>query len=268
MHLIHNRRRKAHLFFTLDATTPTIPAMENHAHSHYSDGSSPLAQVVLTALEQGLTQLIMTEHTEPQLTQGNGWFGDYMREGREIRGMIRGRNLNLVLGLEVPITDFSGGLLWDEAMKGQVECVLGAVHAYPGHGWNLTGLSPEEAIDLEYRGLLALLDNPLIDAIAHPGGVCQRYVTPFPDELFEDVVRRAVEREIAVELNPAYLSPMAPYLDLCRRHGAMISPGSNAHALREIGLARQVLNRIASGRVTLEKNIERKKGPGGLPHMR
>ncbi|MBF0422323.1 MAG: hypothetical protein HQL73_04960 [Magnetococcales bacterium] len=241
MSAIHKHRKKEHLFFTMDRITDTIPPLENHAHSQYSDGSSPLLQVAWTALRQGLTQLIMTEHTEPHLTPGEGWFSRYWREGHEIKDKIKNRGLNLLIGLEVPIIDFSGGLLWDDAMKENAEFVLGAVHAYPGHGWDMHPIPPDQAIELEYRGLLALVDNPLIDAIAHPGGFCQRYAAPFPLELFEEVVKKAVAREVAVELNPAYLSPMAPYVDICRRHNVMISPGSNAHSLREIGLVRRVL---------------------------
>lgn len=255
---------RKHLFFSLDEATSVIPLMENHAHSHYSDGSSSLAQVVLTALKKGITQLIMTEHTEPNLAPGKGWFTRYMQEGREIREMIRGRGMDLVMGLEVPITDFDGGLMWDDDMARDAEFVLGAVHAYPGHGWDLTHMDPEEAINLEYRGLLALLDNPMIDAIAHPGGVCQRFVTPFPIHLFEDIVKRAVEKNVAVELNPAYLSPMAPYAAICCRHGVLISPGSNAHAPAEIGRASQVITEA------LRQSLEQRGSvdsdyPGGCP---
>ncbi|MBF0131273.1 MAG: hypothetical protein HQL75_01640 [Magnetococcales bacterium] len=241
MRPLANRPRKKHRFFTWDSLTTTIPPMENHAHSTHSDGSGSLEQMVGTALRRGITQLIMTEHTEPSLTHGEGWFSAYMREGETIRETLQAHNLELIMGLEVPITDFSGGLLWDEAMKNNAEFVLGAVHAYPGHGWDMRGITPDEAIHLEYRGLLALLDNPLVDAIAHPGGVCTRFVTPFPQELFEDVVQRAVTKEMAIELNPAYLSPMEPYIAMCQRHGVLISPGSNAHTPEEIGLAQRVL---------------------------
>lgn len=243
--MLQSRRpRKRHLFFTMDDISNAVPPLENHAHSDYSDGSSPLLTMVMTAVNRGIHQLIMTEHTEPDLTPGPGWFGRYMREGETIRKSLQKSDLQLIMGLEVPITDFSGGLLWDTEMQEQAEFVLGAVHAYPGYGMDKSHLSPEEAIDLEYRGLLALLDNPHIDAIAHPGGFCQRYTAPFPRELFEKVVTIAVEREIAVELNPAYLSPMAPYVDICRQHNVMISPGSNAHSPEDIGRVHQVLSDI------------------------
>lgn len=228
-------------FFTMHAMeVAPVPAWEYHVHSHFSDGSASVADIVKRARALGLTRLAFTEHTEPGLVQGEGWFDRYWHEVDRLRCQEIG-GMEIVIGLEVPIIDYDGGLLMDPDMDDRAEFVLGAVHAYPGHGWRWDNLTPRQAIDLEFKGLMSLAENARVDAIAHPGGICHKYATPFPLSLFEEVVRKATDHGIAIELNPAYHDPMRPYLDVCRRHDALISPGSNVHHPDEMGLAWEVL---------------------------
>ncbi|MEO5348219.1 MAG: PHP domain-containing protein [Magnetococcus sp. YQC-3] len=231
-----------------------VPKWEYHLHSQFSDGSATLATLIDRARHLGVTRLIFTEHTEPELVDGPGWFARYWQEAARLRQQEREErdrhrstltpHMEVLFGLEVPITDFNGGLLMNRNMAEQAEFILGAVHAYPGYGWTMGTLPAEQAIELEFKGLMALAENPLVDAIAHPGGVCHKHATPFPLSLFEEVVRKATSNSIAIELNPAYQNPLAPYLDICRRHNALISPGSNAHHLEEIGWARRELVKL------------------------
>ena len=233
------------LFHPATATAP-VPPWEYHIHTRYSDGSATAGQMVRKAAELGLTRLIFTEHTETGLTSGPDWFVRYVEELERLRLET---GMDIRVGLEVPITDFRGGLMLDARMRewlenGRLALILGAVHAYPGHGWNVGTLEPERAIELEFRGCMALAENPLVDAIAHPGGVCNNYATPFPLDRFEEIVRKATGNGIAIELNPAYQEPLRPYLEICRRHRAWISPGSNAHHLHEIGRAWTLLGQL------------------------
>ncbi len=251
-------------FFSADAFyARPFPGWEYHVHSLFSDGSSTLPTLIDYARSLGITRLIFTEHTEPGLVDGEGWFKRYWREGNELRQQERAmRNrkgfsspssdMEILFGLEVPITDFRGGLLMDAEMAEKAEFILGAVHAYPGYGWTMGELPPEQAIELEFKGLMALAENPLVDAIAHPGGICEKFAAPFPFSLFEEVVRKATGNGIAIELNPAYQSPMAPYLDICCRHSALISPGSNVHHLENIGQAAHELKKLQKKRSVIQ----------------
>ncbi|MBF0157118.1 MAG: hypothetical protein HQL57_08045 [Magnetococcales bacterium] len=231
------------LFVPANSVAPDFPPWEYHLHSTWSDGSAPPESLVRHALGLGITRLIFTEHTEPGLVAGPGWFDRYRAELLDLRERFAGR-IDLGIGLEAPAVDFEGGLLLDEREIAGVEFVLGAVHALPGHGWSFASLEPERAIDLEFKALLGLAGNPMVDAIAHPGGVCQQYVAPFPMELFAEVVRKATANGIAIELNPAYQSPLGPYLEVCRRYDARVSPGSNAHHPGEIGRAWRLLREL------------------------
>ncbi|MBF0270973.1 MAG: PHP domain-containing protein [Magnetococcales bacterium] len=227
-------------FYPADRPLAQLPRWEYHVHSDFSDGASSVSKTMAVARAKGIERLIFTEHTEPELVAGPGWFERYARTVRDLRRSEAG-GMEVVLGLEVPILDLEGNLLATEEMLTESEFILGAVHAYPGYGWDLSGIDPARAIDLEFRSLLALIDHPRVHAIAHPGGVCSKYVTPFPMALFEEVVIRAKAQGKGLELNPAYHYPMGPFLEICRRHGVLLAPGSNAHHPDEIGLAWKVL---------------------------
>ena len=230
-------------FPVADLDYQELPAWEYHVHSNFSDGSASVATLIEQARNLGITRLIFTEHTEPDLVVGPGWFRRYWQEVERLR-CLEEPGMEIVIGLEVPISDYCGGLDLDAEMLKKAEFILGAVHAYPGHGWDWEELLPEQAIEMEYQGLMSLAENPQVDAIAHPGGMCHKYATPFPMSLFEEVVQKATNNGIAIELNPAYQDPMAPYLEVCRRHNALISPGSNVHHPHQIGQAWKELCRL------------------------
>lgn len=232
-----------------------LPRWEYHAHSTFSDGHASLVQVTEVARQLGITRLIFTEHTEPELTRGKGWFRQYVEGIRALRQDLASQDapLEIGIGLEVPVVDARGSLGMTEEMVAETEFILGAVHAYPGVGWAMDQLTPDEAIALEFTALMQLAENPLVDAIAHPGGICQVYITPFPMSLFEEVVIRATQNGIAIEINPAYQKPVAPYLDICRRHGAWVVPGSNAHHPVQLGDAWRAMERWRVGASSREE---------------
>ncbi|MBF0152478.1 MAG: PHP domain-containing protein [Magnetococcales bacterium] len=229
-----------HFFLSASGLITPLPAWEYHVHSTHSDGSAPASEVIRHAVAMGIERLILTEHTEDDLVGSGDWFSRYVDDVRRLQEQWAGK-IDIRLGLEVPVMDFAGSLDLTEAMLHEADFILGAVHAFPEKDWRSGYRNATEAIDIEFRASIGLLDNPLVDAIAHPGGVCNRYISSFPMDLFEAIVIRATERKIAVELNPAYHEPMQPYLDICRRHEALISPGSNAHDPSQIGDAIRVL---------------------------
>ncbi|MGN7614618.1 PHP domain-containing protein [Magnetococcales bacterium HHB-1] len=221
----------------LSTNQPTTTAWEYHAHSTISDGKASLEVMVQQAIQKGIKRLIFTEHTENELICCPNWFTQYQQTLRTLKQKY-GHQIQLALGVETPVIDFEGTLYLENVKETEVEFILGAVHTYPGLQWeDMPHLSPEEAIEAEYQALLGLLDNPTIDAVAHPGGMCIHHVTPFPLTHFEQIVIKAVKKGKAIEINPAYHHPIKPFFDLCIKHGALISPGSNAHKPQQLGHA-------------------------------
>nr|CRH06326.1 conserved protein of unknown function [Candidatus Magnetococcus massalia] len=224
-----------------------VPKWEFHVHSDHSDGRSDIDAIIREAQEQGLAQLAITEHTEEDLVAGPGWFGIYKADIERARSKLP-PGLTLHMGLEVPVMDDHGHLELTEQMWQQCEFILGAVHAYPGFGWFKDHhIEDYDAIEREHRALMGLAGNPMVDAIAHPGGICNRFITPFPWELLEEVIIKAVANGIAIEWNPAYFDDAHTFLSLCEKHNARICLGSNAHAPEQMGSAWQTVERFLAG---------------------
>lgn len=222
-----------------------LPAWELHVHTSFSDGRDEVEDYVRRALETGIRRLAFTEHCEPDKTRP-GWFAPYHRRVREAARRHRGR-LEVICGLEVPAADFRGGLAAPPEMLEQVDFVLGCAHRYPGlEGRRVRDLGREEAVELEYRTLMALAGSPRVQAIAHLGGTCRRYAGPFPLELAAEVVRKAARHGVAIELNSRYHDPqyLASLLAICRREKARVTWGSDAHGTEELGTARRALERV------------------------
>lgn len=229
--------------FSIQATEllTYIPAWECHVHTCFSDGQASVLDCASRAYDLGLTRIIFTEHTEPGKVLEPSWFNQYVAAVREAAQVYSG-SLEVLLGLEVPATDFKNGLELTQEMHNTADFILGTAHRYPGlEGRRVRDLPPKECIELEFQTLMALARNPDIDAIAHIGGTCGQYCTPFPRDLAWEVIRTATQSGIAIELNFRYHKPMAGMLELCIQAGARVTIGSDAHALKDIGAGFEAL---------------------------
>lgn len=241
-----NRSDSSIQFLRGDDLPSKLPAWECHVHTSYTDGEMSVREAVDKAVELGLSRLVFTEHTEPWRARSRNWFPAYAAEIRAERDRIGGQ-LDIVIGLEAAATDFEIGLEMTPDMEMEVEYILGTAHRYPGLEGRVRDLPHSKAVDLEFRTLLALARNPRVDAIAHIGGTCQTYCGEFPIELAEEIICEATAHGVAIDLNSHYHKPIRTYLDLCKKHGALIVPGSDAHHLDEIGQAYRILETEHNG---------------------
>jgi putative hydrolase len=222
-----------------------IPLWECHIHTHYADGTSTIRQVVDWAIEFGLTRIIFTEHTEPWHTSWEDWFSKYVADILLARKEY-GDQLEILIGIEAPATDFEHGLGITPEMMKIVDFILGTAHRYPHlKGRSVKDLKRDEIIDYEYRTLMALAANPHIDAIAHIGGTCKRYCCPFPEELTRQVIRTATLHGIAIEINHQYHTPLYGFVNLCIEEDAIVTLGSDAHRVEEVGSVVSALREIS-----------------------
>jgi putative hydrolase len=178
-------------------------------------------EAVDQAIAIGLSGLIFTEHTEPWRARSRNWFSEFATAIRVERERV-GDLLDIIIGLEAPAIDFEIGLEMTPEMEMEVEYVLGTAHRYPELNGRVRDLSHHQAVDLEYRTLMALARNPQIDTIAHIGGTCQKYCGPFPIDLVEDIICEATANGVAIDLNSCYHKPLSTYMELCRNHRAWI----------------------------------------------
>ena len=58
----------------------------------------------------------------------------------------------------------------------------------------------------------------------------------FPSALMEDLIQEARQKDVAIEINSSYLGEdLAEFLRLCERIDPLVSVGSDAHRLHELG---------------------------------
>lgn len=234
------RKNHVYRFLRSDRLPSELPAWECHIHTCYTDGEMSVKEAVDRALDIGLSRLIFTEHTEPWRARSQNWFSEYVEAIRTERLRV-GEQLDIVIGLEVAAIDFKMGLEMTPEMERDVEYVLGTAHRYPGLEGRVRDLTHLQAIDLEYRTLMALANNPRVDTIAHIGGTCQKYCGPFPFDLVEEIICEASLHGVAIDLNSSYHKPLSKYLELCQKYSAWIVPGSDAHRVDDIGRAYRLL---------------------------
>jgi histidinol phosphatase-like PHP family hydrolase len=123
--------------------------------------------------------------------------------------------------------------------------IIGSAHHYPAMaGRKIRDLWRRESVEMEYKTLMALATNPLIDALGHIGGTCRKYhgVSLGAIEMRE-IIKTATEHGIAIEINVKYHQPFSSFINLCIEEGARITLGSDAHDTTEVGTIVAALSR-------------------------
>ena len=207
------------------------PAIDFQMHTRWTDGQGSVREMIDAASAAGLKAIAITEHCNFT----SDWYPEFVAE---VKAQRTGAGLpEIYYGVEVAAIDYLGGLKADVARL-DTELVLGVVHRYPketGGFWDFKELSAAEAVHLEIRALTGLAANPLVDVIGHPGGAAYRKFGAFPITLLEPVIRVARDNDIAVEVNTKYLWDKEGLFALLNRFDPLVSFGSDAHTIEEVG---------------------------------
>lgn len=134
-----------------------------HCHSNWSDGGSPIEEMVTAAIELGHSYLVLTDHS-PRLTVANGLSPDRLREQLDIVAALNetltsaGVDFRLLTGIEVDILA-DGSLDQEDDLLAALDVVVGSVHS---------GLKDDR--DTMTRRMLAAINNPHLDILGHCTG--------------------------------------------------------------------------------------------------
>lgn len=220
----------------------TLPFYECHIHTHYSKGENTIEEIVQSALKLGIKKIAFTEHTESWLSKKKNWFKDYLNDIKKAQKKFND-TITIHAGIEAPAIDFNGGLEGGHEIVEAVDFVLGAAHRYPGiDGIRVKDLSAEEAVELEYKTLMALAENPSVDSIAHIGATCSKYVAEFPIKYIREVIKRAASNGTAIEINSCYHNKIIDViLGICKEYRSLLTFGSNAYCVEDLGKSYMML---------------------------
>jgi DNA polymerase (family 10) len=149
------------------ARAGTLPALvgigdirgDMHTHTTASDGKATLEEMVEAARASGLDYMAVTDHSAG-VGMGIGLepaaLPRHLERIRELAATLDG--FTLLAGVEVDVM-VDGSLYYDDELLAQVDWVVASLH-----------VGQRQDSDRATRRLLAAIDNPYVDVIAHPSG--------------------------------------------------------------------------------------------------
>lgn len=211
----------------------SIPAIDFHIHTNFTDGRMDIPSAVKRAEYEGLSCIAFTDHARHEST----YVPEYVAAIKAIR---KTTSLKIYIGLEVKIKDFEGNLDISHDDEKLLDFVSGSFHRYPardGGYLSVTELSPTQAALIEVEASVAMIETRKPDILNHPGRVhFNNFRVPLPIEYLRRIILAAKRSDVAIEIN----TPTPNWKEIlqeCIRQRALISLGSDAHDLHEVGAA-------------------------------
>lgn len=195
-----------------------------HTHSDWSDGGSPIDEMMRSAASLGHEYCALTDHS-PRLTVANGLSADRLRAQLEVIARLNEElaPFRILTGIEVDILE-DGSLDQDPDLLDELDIVVASVHSK---------LRAESGAMT--RRMLKAVENPRVDVLGHCTG---RLVTggrgTRPESTFdaEKVFTACRDHGTAVEINsrPERRDPPSRLIDLAIDLGCLFSIDTDAHA--------------------------------------
>jgi putative hydrolase len=195
-----------------------------HCHSNWSDGGSPLEEMMITAHRLGHEYCAITDHS-PRLTVARGLTAERLREQLEVVDQLNTEMapFRILRGIEVDILE-DGGLDQEDGLLGELDVVVSSVHSKLR--------SDSETMTHRMVGGIA---NPRTNVLGHcTGRLIQGERGIRPQSVFDaEVVFEACRAfNVAVEINsrPERRDPPTRLLNLAVEMGCLFSIDTDAHA--------------------------------------
>lgn len=215
-----------------------------HTHTTFSDGRNSVEENVRQAEAMGLELVVISDHVWPD-------DDDLSARVRRIVAADAESPIHVIPGVEVQVQDTFGKIPLTEHEAGLVRFVLGDL------GGTTKGVALDAPADLEryftnvFRATTSLIENPLVDALAHPFnlGRFPASVTPgqLPRSGLRDVGAMLAEAEKFFEImnqmswwfpdmtERQFTLEYAELLALMAEQGVKFVLGSDAHSCGAVG---------------------------------
>ena len=228
------------IFKACDLDILNLPKTDCHLHTSWTDGEASVADVYAAAVASGLSTILYSEHGRKTSTD---WFKSFADEVRALPSSP----CRAYVGTEVKVETRAGDIDTTALISDHCDFIMASVHRLIDAN-DLTiqfaDMDPEQAIELEYALTWAVLSNPQVDILGHVFGMCyRRFGKVPPDAMIRNLITRAAEYGVAVEINSHYHPNALQMLRWCQEFNAPITFGSNAHALKEVGAIMRQLER-------------------------
>lgn len=195
-----------------------------HTHSNWSDGGSPIDEMMRRAAALGHEYCALTDHS-PRLTVANGLSAARLREQLDIIAELNEElaPFRILTGIEVDILD-DGSLDQDEGLLAELDIVVASIHS------NLRADA-----DTMTRRMVYAIANPHVDVLGHcTGRLVEGGRGTRPESQFNaPVVFEACKQfGTAVEINsrPERRDPPRRLMEMALETGCYFSIDTDAHA--------------------------------------
>jgi putative hydrolase len=221
-----------------------------HTHSSWSDGGSPIEEMVLTAVELGQQWMALTDHS-PRLTVANGLSRERLVDQLQRVDAVNlslGGHFTLLSGIEVDI-NLDGTLDQDQDLLDRLDIVTASVHSK----------LRQPAYEMTPR-MLAAVRNPRTNVLGHcTGQLVMGSRGKRPPSLFdaEKVFRACLDNDVAVEINsrPERCDPPDDLIELARDLGCLFTIDSDAHAPGQLDMKSLGCERAERLGITAERIV-------------
>ncbi len=161
-----------------------------HIHSNWSDGASTIEEIARKAMEMGYEYVAITDHSKSLKVASGLSEEDLERRNYEIDKLNEelGGKIRILKGIEVDILP-DGTLDYSDEILKKLDFVVAAIHS------RFTQDNTER--------ILKAINNPYVNAIAHPTGRVIGQREGYPLDL-EKVMKAAAETGTALEINSYY----------------------------------------------------------------
>ncbi|WP_460599774.1 PHP domain-containing protein [Flexivirga lutea] len=224
-----------------------------HSHSDWSDGGSPIPEMVATAMELGHEYQVLTDHS-PSLRVANGLSAERLTKQLALIDRINERtgDFTLLKGIEVDILD-DGTLDQTDAMLDKLDVRVASVHsklkmakapmtrrmigAVRNPRTNILGHCTGRMVDGERRGKALRREQSSFDAAA--------------------VFAECAVHGVAVEINsrPERQDPPDDLIALALDAGCLFSIDSDAHAPGQLDFVEYGCERAERLQIPLERIV-------------
>ncbi|WP_406231591.1 PHP domain-containing protein [Nocardia sp. NBC_01009] len=219
-----------------------------HTHSDWSDGGSPIAEMMGVAAALGHEYCALTDHS-PRLTVANGLSASRLRRQLDVIAELNEQlaPFRVLTGIEVDILD-DGALDQDADLLAELDIVVASVHSH---------LRADS--ETMTKRMVYAVANPNVDVLGHcTGRLVEGARGTRPESTFDaEVVFEACRHYgTAVEINsrPERRDPPSRLIRLAVEMGCEFSIDTDAHAPGQLdwqgyGCERAVANGVAAERV-------------------
>jgi DNA polymerase (family X) len=214
-----------------------------HTHTRLTDGSSTIAEMVRAASERGYAYMAITDHSQALGITGGLREDELIDEHAQIRALQAGYpNMRLLCGVEVDI-HIDERLDCSDAFLEGCDIVVASIHS-----------ALQKPASVQTSRLIAAINNPHVDVIAHPTG---RLLGKRPGyEIDLGAVLDALARTgtaIEVSGQPERLDLDADGIRAAIERGVMLVLNTDSHAHDQIAdLMRYAVGTARRGGATAE----------------